>query len=140
MPIYINETDNGLGNIIFGYGVVSSQEYYMSTSIHLTKPKKILQKYIYSICDYSKVTHVNLDLKFVYKIAKQSIGISKINPHVIVAIVVSNDITFGIAKIWSELVEDTGWDINILKDRIKAENWTELKIKEKHGITNLTFM
>lgn len=139
MTITIYELDNGLGNLIYGEGELTAEEYYHETMQHLSKPEAQLKKYIYSIVDYTQVTHAQIGLNYITKIAKKAIEVSKINPEVIVVLAASNNIVYGLAKIWCSLAKMTGWNMNVFKTREKADSWIQNKVKEKHGEIELKY-
>lgn len=139
MAIKVYELDNGLGNLIFGEGEIAADEYYEVIMQHLSKPDEQLKKYIYSISDYAAVTSAEIGLSHITKIAQKSIEVSKINPGVIVAIVASNSIVYGMAKIWSGLAKLTGWTMNVFRTREEADTWMKKKLIEKHGDIQLEF-
>lgn len=139
MPIIVYELDNGLGNLIYAEGEISGEEYYEETMKHLNKPDEQLQKYIYSIVDYTNVTKAQVGLHHLTKVAKKSIEVAKINPDVIVVIAVSNNTIYGLAKIWSSLAKLTGWTMAVYRSREQADEWLKKKIKGQHGDIDLTY-
>ena len=59
----------------------------------------------------------------VKKIVEQDITAAKINPDVIVALISTTDMQFGISRMYHSLVGDKGFLTEIFKDRKNAEEW-----------------
>lgn len=137
MPTTISELDNGLGNIIKGEGHLAAEEYHTAILEHLSKPEEQLAKYLYSIVDFTNVTKFDINMGYIKKIAEESIRVSKINPHVIVAIATHDQILYSIMSMWSSLVRLTGWNIKIFRNRLSLDAWMHEKIKEKFNISDL---
>lgn len=139
MPIEVIELDGGLGNRLIGRGNISAKEYCEAISQHLSKPDEQLKRYLYSISDYAEVTKFEANLAYITKTAKKSIEISKVNPQVVVVVIVADDKLYGIAKIWSGLCKLSGWKIKVFRDREEGENWIKTEMDRKYPDLDLKY-
>ena len=137
MPTTVTELDNGLGNIIKGEGHLAAEEYHTAILEHLSKPEEQLEKYLYSIVDFTNVTKFDINMGYIKKIAAESIRVSKINPHVIVAIATRDQILYSVMSMWTSLVRLTGWNIKIFKNRLSLDAWIHETVKDNFNIINL---
>ena len=139
MPIQIRDLDGGLGNIITGKGDVEEQELFEALRKHLTQDKDKFKKYKYSLSDYSALQKFNISTKNIEQIANYCKISSEVNHDAVVAVVAGRDLIYGLARMWERLVDGTGWEIKIFRNRKDAEVWIKDKAKEKHGIADITF-
>ena len=61
-------------------------------------------------------------------IAEQDIAATKINPNIIVALISSSDLQYGMSRVYHALVGDNGFLTEVFRDRKTAEEWIEKKI------------
>lgn len=60
MPVEINDSDEGLGNIIIGRGNIKQTKLVNALKKHLTQDKNKFKQYKYSLSDYSAITQLEL--------------------------------------------------------------------------------
>lgn len=138
MPIEIKDLDGGLGNLIKGYGVLNGTEYLSALKNHFSQDPEKFKKYIYSLCDFTGVTKLNMDSQDIAHAVKISREAAEINLNAVVAIVADKDITFGMSRMWAILFDEKNWEVLVVKDREDAEKWIKSRVKEKIGIDGLT--
>jgi hypothetical protein len=139
MPIDINDSDNGLGVVVIGSGILTDNEYLATYIEHLSQGEDKYQKYKYGLHDWTAVTSVEISNDAIAQIAYRCMDAAKINPDLVTAHVADKDITFGLSRMWELMSAETQWDIMVFRDREKAEAWIRQKIKEKARISDLTF-
>ena len=138
MPTEIKDLDGGLGNLITGYGILTGKEYRNAIKKHFSQNAEKFNKYRYSLCDYTKVTRLELDSNDINIVAGLCREASEVNPNVVVALIADKDITFGMSRMWDILFNENNWEVMVFRDREEAEEWIRIKVKEKFGIDNLT--
>ena len=138
MPIQIKDLDGGIGNLICGTGVITDEEYVASLKKHLSQSKEKFEKYIYSFVDVTSATEVNVSTQSIYQIASLCKAAAKNNRHALVAVVASQDLIYGLARMSQVLMEETGWQHEVFRNREDAEAWLRTKAKERFGISDLT--
>jgi hypothetical protein len=139
MPIDIKDSDNGLGVIFTGRGIVTENEYLDIYKKHLTQDQDKFQKYRYSLNDWTEVTEVEISSDAITQIARLCMNAAKINPDLVVTNTANKTITFGLSRMWEFLADETKWEIMVFRNREDTEDWIRQKVKEKYGIGDLTF-
>lgn len=137
MPVTIHELDNGLGNVIIIDGVITSEEYDIALTDHLSKPEEIQKKYQYSIIDATQVTKVSVEIKYVKKIAMHSLEVAKINPNIFIVFAVHNAIAFNLARLWAFITSGSSWNVQVFRSREELDKWLLMKMKDTHDISDL---
>ena len=139
MPIIIKDVQDGLGVIITGSGVVTDEDYLNEFRKHLTQDKEKIAKYRYTLGDYSAATEVNVTYDAIQEVSEMCLGVSKIVPEQLVALVASRDLTYGLIRMADSLMYGTGWEQKVFRDRQEAEDWIKKRAREKYGIADITF-
>jgi hypothetical protein len=139
MPIDIKDTDNGLGIIFSGSRIITENEYLDIYKKHLTQDRDKFQKYAYSLNDWTAVAEVEVSSGAIAQIADLCKNAATINPDLVVTHSSNQAITYGLSRMWEILADETKWEIMVFRNREDAEDWIRQKVKEKHGISNLTF-
>ncbi len=139
MPIEIYDLDNGIGVLIKGHGVVTNDEYSNTLKKHLTQDPDKIKKYRYSLSDYTEVTKAEVRTETIKIIANRCISASKVNPNIVHATVSSQDLIFGLSRMWEALSSETTWEIQVFKGKEEAKEWIEERVKAKWNITDLTW-
>lgn len=138
MPFEVRDSDDGVGTIITGSGVVTEIEYVDTLKKHLTQNKANLKRYKYSLADYTAVTDVAVSYDAIKMIADLCIRTSIDNPGVVVAVVSNQALTYGLSRMSQMLMDETGWEHMVFHNREEAESWIKERVREKHGVSNLT--
>jgi hypothetical protein len=126
MTIEINYIDDGVGIEIFASGVVTGDEIIEAhkeiyNSDNLTKQK-------YQIIDRRECKEYLVSSEDVKKIAEIDIVASKSNPDIIIAIIASTDLQFGMSRVWQVYVEDSKFETQVFRDRKTAEGWLKKQL------------
>lgn len=139
MDLKVQLIDDGLGVTIFGKGYIAAEEYFVPIMEHLSRPDEELKKIIYTIADYSSVTKAEINMSYIRKIAQKCISVAKINPNVVLVNIATNDVVYGLIKMFSALAKLTGWSMNVFREKEEAYDWLKRKIIEKHGDIEIKF-
>jgi len=140
MPITIRDLDGGIGVVITGWGIVGEEEYVDSHSKHLTQDEDKLNRYRYSLVDWTAVKEAEVSTEAISLIAGYCESTSEVNPDTVVAIAANQNLIYGLSRMWEGLAGVTGWETMVFKNREDAEAWITKKVKEKYGIDVLTFV
>ena len=84
-------------------------------------------------------TKFELSTQKVELIAEYCKSSSIVNQGAIVALVASQDLIYGLSRMWQVLSEGTNWETMVFRNREDAEAWIKERVKEKYGIDVLTF-
>lgn len=49
------------------------------------------------------------------------------------AVIAPQDVFFGLSRVWQSIAEEIGWDIQILRDRLRTEAWIRIQVLNKFG-------
>ena len=63
-------------------------------------------------------------------IAEQDKAASKTNPNIIVSLISTTDLQYGISRMYQAYVGDSGFLTEIFRDRKSAEEWIEKQFKK----------
>ena len=140
MPIKISDLDGGLGNLILGSGVIDDKEYLKAFREHLMQDAAKFRRYRYSLGDWTQVTQVNVTNDAIHQIADLCKKVSSVNPDAVVAVAAKSDVVFGLSRMSQLLMDETGWEHKVFRNREDAEEWIKAKVREKHGIADLTMV
>ena len=139
MPIEVADTDNGLGVIVTGEGVVTDEDYLPLYRAHLSQDREKYSKYRYGLHDWSAVTDARVSNKAINEVAELCKEAALINPYPVSALVAPGDLTFGLSRMWENLATDTRWEIIVLRSRAEAEDWIRQRLDQKYQISDLAF-
>jgi len=136
MPIEIKYLDNGIG---FGLTVLQDltgdklldavKKFYLS--------EESLRKNKYGLVDYTPVGDIRVSVQDISVIAELTRQASKIAPDRIVAVVASEDASFGLSRMWEMLSGESSWEKMVFRSRDDAEEWLKKRVSEKFNI-NIT--
>ena len=139
MPIEIKDLDGGRGTLIFGKEVLTGEEYLRALEDHLTSDKEKFKKYRYCLSDYTAVTEAEIPSGDIELMAEMCVEAAAVNPDVVVGVITDDDLLYGLSRMWEILIDNTTWETMVFRNRKDAFAWVEKRVKEKHGIDDLTF-
>ena len=139
MPIETRDLDGGLGSTMIAWGLLREGEFVDLYEKHFGQDAEKFRKYRYNISDYTELTKVDVSSHAIRWLAGLAQNKSKINPESVIAIVVAQDLIFGLARMWAILMDGFGWEVMVFRDRNDAEIWIRKRMMEKYRIGDLTF-
>ena len=77
------------------------------------------------LSDYRETNVGTIGTPEMQELARLAIAVSKENPDLAVAVVVSADLHFGLARMWEALAEPTGWQIRVHRSLHDAKTWLD---------------
>jgi hypothetical protein len=129
MSIEINYLENGAGIEIIASGTVTGSEIIESHKEIYNAENVERQRY--QIIDRTECKEYSVSIAEVERIAEIDKKASDTNPNIVVAIVASTDLQFGMSRVWQVYVEKSKFVTKVFRDREDAESW----LKEKLGKT-----
>ena len=139
MPITITNTDGGLGYVFTGTGTLTDAEFLSALGKHLGQDAETFQIHRYALLDWTGVTGVGVSPSGVKQVASLCLDASRINPDIIVAEVADKDLAFGMVRMAQALRDRSSWENMAFRDRKAAEEWLRERVRERFGISELTF-
>ncbi len=125
MPIDVEFLNEGAFVHVTAKGVVTEEEFGNHLE-QLYPSDEVTRLQRYALVDWSRVTDVQISNEGVRAGAKKIVQASKIvPPGAVVAVVASNELAFGLARMWEAHVAETGWQTRVFKELLEAEQWLE---------------
>jgi hypothetical protein len=121
MSIKIDYLENGAGIEIIASGTVTGSEIIESHKEIYNAENLKRQKY--QIIDRTECKEYLVSNVEVERIAEIDKKASETNPNIIIAIVASTDLQFGMSRVWQVYVEKSNYLTKVFRDREGAENW-----------------
>ena len=126
MAIQINYLDNGIGIEIVATGTVTGEEI-------ITAHKEIyndenLRKQKYQIIDRTHCTKYQVSSEEVEEISDIDNRASEINPNIIIAIISTTSLQYGISRMWQAYIKDDRFVTKIFQDRTSADEWIKTQL------------
>ena len=83
----------------------------------------------YQIIDFTNCTSFELSSNDMQQIAKIDKEASETNPNIIIAIIATTDVAFGMSRVYEAYADETGFDIMVFRNSEDAEAWIQEKLK-----------
>jgi hypothetical protein len=134
MPINIKVLHDGMGVLYDCYGALTGKDFIDANDQIMTFSDEI--KHLrYGFIDTMEIADISVSESEMMVIASQDEKIASFIQHsVIVAVVAKSVFAFGLSRIWSSLIEHTGWETMSFRDRLTAESWVKERVKANFGI------
>lgn len=121
MPVEVKYIDDGIGVEFHLTGIVSGEDVLKANAE--VYQKKRLQRQCYQILDRTQCDQYQISSEDIRKIAEQDIAAAKINPDIVIAIIASSKLEFGLSRMYQAYVQESGFVTEIFNDRDSAEEW-----------------
>ena len=128
MPVEIKYIDNGIGVEFFGTGVVNGTDVIEANKMIYSNENFPKQRY--QIVDRINITKYQVTNDEIRKIAEQDKAAAKINPNIIIALISTTDLQYGISRMYSSYVGDSGFLTELFRDRNSAEKWIKQQLQK----------
>ena len=140
MPIEVKYSDNGIGVLLTGKGIVSGDDIIISNRKIFSSTER-MKKLKYGLIDYLNITRFNVSNSEVEIIVSQEKEASEYISDGVVAVASNKDLAFGINRMWETFVEIEGlqWETSVFRSIEDAKVWVKERVKEKYGIVDINF-
>ena len=139
MPVEIVDSDGGLGNLVTACGDVTEEGYLQVMRIHLLDDPERFAKYRYTLADYTELGEFSVSAGAIGSVSRMCVEAAAGNPNAVVALIVTEDYMFGLARMWEQLSDQTGWEIEVFRTIERAKDWIRDRVRARWNITDLTF-
>ncbi len=128
MPVRIEYTKDGIGVVLYHEGVVSGDELINAiTEVYKDERYPGLK---YWIGDRTGCTEFQPDTNCLQRIAELNRKESIRNPGLLLALVASKDVQFGMSRMFQVLAEESSFITNVFRDRKTAEDWIRQELEK----------
>lgn len=128
MPIQIKYNDDNVGVEFIVSGVVTGADIIEANDeIYSNENFPNLK---YKIADRTNCTVYLVNSEEVQIIAEQDKVASKINPNILIALISTSDLQYGMSRMYQAYGENSGFVIEIFQNRKSAEDWIEKQLKK----------
>ena len=121
MTIQVNYIDNGTGIELIASGIVTGEEIIESHK-EIYKEEN-LKKIKYKIVDRSKCTKYQVYSEEIEKIAAMDDNASKVNPNLIIAVISTTTLQYGMTRMWQAYLKNSFFVTKNFPDRLSADKW-----------------
>ena len=123
MTIHVNYLENGYGIEIIASGTVTGEEI-IDAHKQIYK-KETLKKLRYKIVDRTDCTKYQVYPDEIEKIAVMDDDASKINPNIIIAVISTTSLQYGMTRMWQAYLTNNLFITRNFSDRISADKWVK---------------
>ena len=123
MIISVMETDNGSGMTIHIIGSVGEKEFMNFVKSLLMKNRIKGVRYRYCIASFADANHANFSTNSLYRLVDWCQEAAVHNPDMRIAIIASQDLTFGLARMWEFFMTECPWKIGVFRRLLEARHW-----------------
>lgn len=121
MAVTFNWLEGGLGVEFISAGIVTGGEI-IEVNRRIYRPEH-LARLRYKIIDRTRCTEYLVSNREVEIIAGQDREAARINSQILIALVSTTPLQFGVTRVWQSLVDDSGLRTEIFVDRASADAW-----------------
>ena len=127
MPIQIKYIDSGIGVEFIGSGVVTGEDIIAANKEIYSN--KNFSKQRYKIVDRTNCTEYKVSTVEIRIIAEQDKAAAKTNPNIIIALISTTDLQYGISRMYQAYVRDIGFLVEVFRNRKSAEEWVDSQLE-----------
>ncbi len=121
MPIFVNFSKDGTRVEFISEGIVTGDEIIETNKKIYTRNS--LARLKYKIIDRTACTDYRVTSEDVLAIANQDKAAAKINPHIVVLLISTTPVQYGMSRMWQAYTNETGFHPEIFTDRESADAW-----------------
>jgi hypothetical protein len=125
MPVEVTRLEDG-GLLIRGRGVVTGAELIEANTEIYSSPETTASVR-YQLVDLSDVERGVADPAEIQQLAEQDQSAAALNPTMVIAIVGSGDVPYGLARMWEAYVAER-FPTRVFRRREEAEAWLAAKV------------
>lgn len=126
MPVDINYLDNGIGIEIIASGIVTGTDIIKAHEKIYNQENLSRQKY--QIIDRTHCTNYQVYAEEIEIIAELDNKASEKNPNIIIAVVSSTSLQFGMTRMWQAYLKENRFNTKIFSNRKKADAWIKSRL------------
>ncbi|MBW1842709.1 MAG: hypothetical protein JRJ05_00085 [Deltaproteobacteria bacterium] len=128
MPIELQYRDAGSGVVFVCTGIVTADEFTRANEEIYSEES--LDRLQYQLIDFSDTEHLESSLEDTRKNATVDTAAANQNRNLIIAVAGSDDLTFGISRMWQALTSNSNLRTGIFRSVPDAEHWIKETLQD----------
>lgn len=128
MPYKVSYSDNPFGVTTIFYGVVTDDDLIQSC-IERTASTDLISELRYIKDDLLEVSKFNATVEGIKSSALFAERAAKVNKQVVHIAIASEELIYGMARMWQAYSSGTQWKMNIESSREDGDKWLEANIR-----------
>ena len=127
MTVQVNYLENGIGIELIASGIVTGEEVIEAHKEIYNEED--FKKQRYKIVDRTDCTKYQVYPEEIEKIAEMDDKASRINPNLIIAVISTTSLQYGMTRMWQAYLKNNVFITKKFSDRISADNWIKSYIE-----------
>lgn len=135
MSVETISLDNNIGIIHTWKNEVSGSDV-----LHVLKElfsKNVFKEYKYWVTDFTGITKFPISQDEINQVVSLDKQAEKVNPNIIIVVIASEDLHFGLSRMWQIMADEICWDKIVVRSLDEADKQLINRMKEKFNI-NIT--
>ena len=132
MSIEVHVLQNGIGRLWVCHGVLSGKDFVANNERVLGS--KSYEGVRWLLIDETDATMGEISAEEIGMIRLQDNRLAVALPELVVAVVVPQDLGFGMSRMWEMLTERPGWSTSVFRARPEAEAWLRQEVQRRFGL------
>jgi hypothetical protein len=133
MPLQVQYLDQGRGVVFTATGMLTGEEF-VRTNAEILSRDLVAEPYLYGLFDFDGVEAVSVSANDIREVASRNVAESVKMPKLVVAVHATSNLTYGLARMWEILVEQSGWTTSVFRDRSEAVAWLKKEVELRFGV------
>jgi hypothetical protein len=135
MPITCKFVNEGQGAIFTASGELTGSDVARAYSDIIAAVATETIPYCFNLFDFNGVSGIKISSAELEDLAYHALRLSRLAPAGrVVAIHATSDFAFGLSRMWMVFIEQTGWEVELFRDRSKAIAWLRERVAARFGI------
>jgi len=130
MPLEVNYLDSGAGVLFVSSGLLTGKDF-IETKNNLLKIGQLADKIRHLIYDLTQIESLDFPFADFKKLEDADRLLAEINPSLIIALIVKDELAVTLAKMWIARTDEIPWDKKIVSEEADAFSWVREKMREK---------
>lgn len=93
-------------------------------------PEKTLAS-VYQIHDYRRVESIDISTADIQRMAASDNKAARLNPNIIIAVVVGNELGFGLSRMWQAYMSEYPFVSRVFRSMPEAKTWVAEQLKDE---------
>jgi hypothetical protein len=119
MPVQIHYSDDGKGLWFRGQGKIAGDELLEQITLDDVHFRALR----YWLADFTTILAIEISDHDLQAIITEQHRQAKLNPDLVIAVVVNSDYTYGLVRLWLGNIQNISWQTNVFRSLEDAAYW-----------------